>query len=85
MLQRETVNDWEDTKESGVAQSMVLRRDLPGMAAENHDNSKEKNMCLAETLLNAAFENKILTHKFNVHIQFCDNAYKLSLLSVLIV
>jgi len=45
MLQRETVNEWEDTKESAVAQSVVLRRDLPGMAAENHGNSKEKSMC----------------------------------------
>jgi len=47
MLQGERVNDWENTKESDVAKFVVLRRDLPGMAAENHDNSKEKSMCSA--------------------------------------
>jgi hypothetical protein len=40
MLQGERVNDWQDTKESAVAQFVVLRWDLPGKAAENHDNSK---------------------------------------------
>jgi len=43
-LQGERVNDWEDTNESAVAQFMVLRRDLPGMAAEKHHNSKEKRV-----------------------------------------
>jgi len=47
MLQGERMNDGEDTKESAMAQFVVLRRDLPGMAAENHDNSKEKSMCSA--------------------------------------
>lgn len=47
MQQGEKVNYWEDTKESAVARFVVLRRDLPGMAAENHDNSKEKSMCSA--------------------------------------
>jgi len=42
------MNDWEDMKESAVAQFVVLRRDLPRMAAENHDNSKERSMCSAQ-------------------------------------
>ena len=48
MLQAERMNDWEDMKESAVAQFVVLRRDLPRMAAENHDNSKERSMCSAQ-------------------------------------
>jgi hypothetical protein len=45
MLQGERMNDWEDTKESAVAQFVVLSGDLPGMTAENHDNSKKNSIC----------------------------------------